>query len=180
MIEAKQGDRAATFLERAKQLFPQYAGPDNPYEHLATLHLERGDRRAAAAELTALTRLNENHYAANVKLAELLTELGDQGGAVEALERAVYIHPYDVAVHERLATLYAARGQFAGAVRERRAILALDPVDRSGALYQLALAQRDAGDKAAARRTVLQALEMAPGFEQAQTLLLSLQGEGRE
>ena len=180
MIEAGRDDRAVIFLERAKALFPQYSGPDNPYEHLATLQLERGNRRAAADELTALTRLNENQYAANLKLAELLTELGDEGGAAEALERAVYIHPYDVAVHERLAGLYAARRQFSKAVRERKAILALDPVDRSGALYQLALAHRDAGDTAAARRTVLQALEVAPGFAQAQTLLLSLQGGGRE
>ena len=180
MIAADRDDRATIFLERAKTLFPQYAGPDNPYEHLATLHLERGDRRAAATELAALTRLDENKYAANVKLAELLTELGDEGGAADALERAVYIHPYDVTVHERLAGLYTARRQFPKAVRERKAILALDPVDRSGALYQLALAHRDAGDTAAARRAVLQALEMAPGFEQAQTLLLSLQGEGSE
>jgi tetratricopeptide (TPR) repeat protein len=168
------------FFERAKKLFPQYAGPDSPYQHLATLHLARGDRRAAAAELSALTALNENHYAANLKLAELLTELGEQAGATEALERAIYIHPYDVAVHERLATLYAARRQFPKVVRERKAILALDPVDRPGALYQLAVAHRDAGDIASARRTVLHALETAPGFEQAQTLLLSLQGGDRK
>ena len=180
LVGQDQGDRAVPFLERAKKLFPQYAGPDSPYQLLATLHLARGDRRAAAAELSALTALNENQYAANLKLAELLTELGDQARAVEALERAIYIHPYDVAVHERLATLYAARRQFPKVVRERKAILALDPVDRSGALYQLALAHRDAGDIASARRTVLQALETAPGFEQAQTLLLSLQGEARQ
>ena len=180
LVEAKQGDRAVVFLERAKTLFPQYAGPDNPYGHLASLHLARGSHRAAATELAALTRLDENQYEANVKLAELLSGLGDAEGAAEALERAIYIHPYDLSVHERLASLYASQRRFPKAVRERKAILALDPVDRPAALYQLAVAQRDAGDIASARRTVLQALETAPSFEQAQTLLLSLPAGARE
>jgi Tfp pilus assembly protein PilF len=47
-------------------------------------------------------------------------------------------------------------------------------VDRPEALYQLALAYRKAGDTAAARRAVLQALELAPRFRRAQTLLLEL------
>jgi Tfp pilus assembly protein PilF len=56
--------------------------------------------------------------------------------------------------------------------------VALNPVDRAEALYQLALAYRDAGDTAGARREVLRALEQAPAFEKAQDLLLALrQGE---
>jgi Tfp pilus assembly protein PilF len=47
-------------------------------------------------------------------------------------------------------------------------------VDRAEALYQLALAHHEAGDAAAARREVLNALEEAPNFEKAQTLLLTL------
>lgn len=177
LIASGGSARAVPFLERAKALFPQYAGPDNPYQQLAAIHLARGDRRRAAAELVALTRFDEHLYAANVQLAELLSAEGDAAGATAALERAIFISPYDIAVHERLATLHSAQRQFAKAVRERKAVVALDPVDRPGALYQLALAHRDAGDRASARRTVLQALETAPGFEQAQTLLLSLSGE---
>jgi hypothetical protein len=63
-------------------------------------------------------------------------------------------------------------------VRERRAVVALDPVDRAEARYQLAKALAAAGDRASARREVLLALEEAPSFEQAQTLLLDLQREG--
>jgi uncharacterized membrane-anchored protein len=59
-------------------------------------------------------------------------------------------------------------------VRERTAVLALDPVDRSEALYRLARAQFDARDFAAARKSVLAALEIAPGFERAQSLLLEI------
>jgi Tfp pilus assembly protein PilF len=65
-------------------------------------------------------------------------------------------------------------GDRAGLVRARRALVALDPVDRPEALYQLALALAEAGDAAAARREVLHALEIAPRFQRAQELLLRL------
>ena len=54
-------------------------------------------------------------------------------------------------------------------------VVALNPVDRAEALYQLALAHFEAGDAQAARREVLRALEDAPNFEKAQELLLRLQ-----
>ena len=45
------------------------------------------------------------------------------------------------------------------------ALVALDPVDRAEALYQLALAHRDAGDLVKAKSAVLRALEDAPRVE---------------
>jgi cellulose synthase operon protein C len=63
-------------------------------------------------------------------------------------------------------------------VRERRAILALDPVNRADAHYHLAVALLAAGDRAEARREVLRALEIAPNFADAQDLLLRLREAG--
>ena len=74
----------------------------------------------------------------------------------------------------RVGAAYAASGDHAKAVRERRAIVALRPVDRAEALYQLAVALRDAGNRAEARAQVVRALEVAPAFERAQELLLEL------
>ena len=53
-------------------------------------------------------------------------------------------------------------------------MVALGPVDRAEALYQLALAYFEGGDLQAARRTVLRALERAPSFDAAQELLLDI------
>lgn len=64
-------------------------------------------------------------------------------------------------------------------MRERAAVVALKPVDRADALYQLAVSYREAGDLANAKRSVLYALEEAPHFERAQELLLFLH-EGRQ
>jgi tetratricopeptide (TPR) repeat protein len=113
-----------------------------------------------------------------VELAGLLEQLGDRAGAAAALDRAIYISPFEAALHQRLAALYSSLGDRARAVRERRAVVALDPVDRAEALYQLALAYHEAGDAPSARRAVLQALEGAPNFDKAQELLLKLQPSG--
>jgi cellulose synthase operon protein C len=174
LLEKGDVDGAIVYLERAKTLFPDYAGNDSPRWYLAKIHKDRGAFAKAADELRVLTAANENHYEAHLDLADVLQALGDDAGAAAMLDRSMYIYPYDPAMHVRLATLYAKTGDRKRAVRERKAVVALAPVDRAEALYQLALAYHEAGDAAAARREVLNALEEAPNFEKAQTLLLTL------
>ena len=176
--ELKNYDEAIPALERAKAMFPEHADAQSAYWFLAQIHKARGNTRAAANELIALTERNEDAYTANVELAGMLEQLGDTAAAAAALERAMYISPYDAALHVRLANHYARLGDKAKVVRERAAVVALNPVDRAEALYQLALAHYEAGEPQAARREVLRALEAAPNFEQAQDLLLELRGGG--
>ena len=178
-VAAKNFDEAVPLLERAKTMFPDYAGPQSAYSLLAQVYKARGNMRAAANELTELTSRNEDDYAANVELAGMLEQLGDTAGAAAALDRAMYISPYEAPLHGRLASLYARLGNHAKAVRERAAVVAMNPVDKAEALYQLALAYYEAGDASAARREVLRALEDAPNFEKAQELLLRLQRGNR-
>lgn len=89
-------------------------------------------------------------------------------------DSALYVWPFDPALHERLAAGYEEAGDHPKAIRERRAVVALNPSDRAGAFYRLALAYRAAGQREEARRTVLRALEVAPGYPAAQDLLLRL------
>ena len=53
-------------------------------------------------------------------------------------------------------------------------MVALDPTDRAEAFYLLAVAYKADEDLAAARRTVLRALDVAPNYEEALELLLDL------
>jgi tetratricopeptide (TPR) repeat protein len=161
-------------LERAAALFPEFGGADSPYRLLARLHERTGDLAGAAAQLARQIAVNETDLEAHRELARLRARLGDARGAADALERAVYIHPFERGLHEELAAQYAQAGDRAGVVRARAALVALDPVDRAEALYQLALAQHEAGDDGSARRTVLRALEIAPNYEAAQQLLLQV------
>lgn len=176
ILRLRDGDTTSAIehLERAKALFPEYAGPDGPYWYLAQVHHARGALERAVAELTTLAALNGSHAAPLVRLAELREAIGDSVGAASALGLAQYVSPFDRAGHERLAALYEQTEQLDQAVRERRAALALATTDRAGALYRLARAYFVAGDMENARRWVLQALERAPGYEEAQELLLTI------
>ncbi len=167
-------EAAVPYLERAKALFPEYAGADSPYWLLAQIAKQRGDLPRAARELSAMTAINERHYRAFVELAEIQEALNQHDPAARTLEEALYVFPFDVSAHDRLAKLYAKREAWPAVIRERGAILALRPVDRAEAGYQLALAQFEAGNHDDARRTVLGVLEHAPNFAQAQELLLAI------
>ena len=177
LITAGRLIESVPYLERAKALFPEYGGPDSPWRLLAHVY-RTSDPRRAEQELSRYSDLAESDVDANLELAALRTELGDSAGAAVALQRAIWIHPYDPVVHNGLAVLLAGQKDYRGAARERAAVVALDPVDRSEALYQLALAQFQGNDLTSARRNVLAALELAPGFEQAQSLLLQIRRAG--
>ncbi len=170
-------DAIAAF-ERADRLFPEMADRDSPAWYLAELYRGRGELAKAVQYYARVTRLSESHLAANRQEAAIRSRLGDPAGALAAWERAIYIHPYDLTLHVEAAVAATAVGDHNRAVRARKAVVALNPSDRAGALYELALAYRNAGDRAAARREVLRALEEAPSFEKAQTLLLELRRGG--
>jgi tetratricopeptide (TPR) repeat protein len=173
-LQAGRGDEAASRFQEAKAMFPEYTAGESAYWYLSQLALERGDTTAAVAELRPIIESNDTQYEAHLLLARLLESRHDIAGAARVLEWAMYISPGAAGVHEQLATMYATLGEWPKAVRERRAVVALAPVDRAEALYQLALALHGAGDDAGARHAVLQALEAAPNFERAQELLLEL------
>ena len=174
LFDGGRFDEAVAPLERAKALFPEYAGDGNPYWYLSQIAKRKGDTRRAAQELTSLVNMNEVDQKAHLELADLLDAQGDKAGAAKILERSMYINPYDRAQHERLAEMYRGLKDFSKAVRERKAVVALTPVDRPAALYKLAQAQHEAGDDASARISVLRSLEDAPNYAEAQMLLLTL------
>jgi tetratricopeptide (TPR) repeat protein len=174
LIEHNEIDKAIPILEHASTLFPEYGGEDSPYALLAAAYAKKNDDRREADALTKLTALTETNAKALTRLSEVLEKFGDAKGAAEALDRAMFINPFDAATHQRLAELARTAGERQLAVRERAAIVALGPVDKADALYQLAQAQHEAGDDVHARTSVLRALEEAPNYEKAQTLLLTL------
>ena len=118
--------------------------------------------------------INAEHYEAHLQLAKLRAKRGAHAAAAAALDAAIYIFPYDLDLHAALARHQASLGAWDNVARERRALLALDPVDRAEAHYQLAFAYDAAGNRNSAHKQILYALEIAPNFLRAQELLLSL------
>jgi len=178
LTRAGRYDDARPHLTEVLKVFPEYGGPDSPYWFLAQIHEAQGDKERAAAALARLNALSESNWDALMAQSDVLVELDRSADAANALSRAIQVYPYDMDLHTRLADLAAGTGDHATTVRERQALVALKPTDRADALYRLALAQRDAGDPAAARRSVLRSLEVAPMFEAALELLLELRGVG--
>jgi tetratricopeptide (TPR) repeat protein len=174
LLRDERYDDAEVHLREALRMFPEYGEADSPYWFLAQIHQERGEFDRAAAALARLNALSESNYQALVREADVLEELNRPAEAAAALDKAMQVWPYEIEAHERLATMMSNLGNHEAAVRERSAVVALAPSDRAQALYELAVAQRDAGDAAAARRSVLRALEIAPNFESALELLLEL------
>ena len=171
---ADRPDEAELELKAALRLFPTYANVDGPYLYLARIHRERGELEKAAAALTQLGNLNESAYQVHTAEAEVREQIGDVAGAAQALERALLINPFEIEVHQQLAELATSLGRHTQAVEERRAVVALNPVDRADAHYRLARALFEADQRGDARREVIQALEVAPNYEDALELLLEL------
>ena len=174
LIREQRFDDAKPHLDAALRIFPEYGGADSPYWYLAQIHRAEGDLERAAAALERLTDFSESNYAAFVMQADLLEQLGRPEQAARSLDKAVLIWPYDIDLHLRLAELHSQVSFFEGAVRERSAVVALNPTDMAEALYLLAVAHQDAGDRMSARRAILQALDLAPNYEEALELLLEI------
>jgi len=121
-----------------------------------TLFLERSEHGAEEAR----------------ELGQLYESAGNLELATEYLERSLQNEPYDASIHELLAILHTRQGKHEDAVRARRAVVALNPVDKAKAYLDLAQSLYENKDIAEAKRATLQSLELAPGFRDAQKLLL--------
>lgn len=169
-------DRAIEHLRKAAEAFPFYAQEGNPYGQLADIYEARGEKLEAVAALESLTRHNETDVEAYKRLARLRVGMNDRAGAIETLKLSFFIHPFDASLHKLAGDVYLEQGNAAEATREFRVLVALNPPDTAAAHYDLARSLEASGNRAEARREVLRALEIAPGFEKAQELLLKLRG----
>lgn len=174
LFEAERDEEAAERLGRAAELIPEYGGPNGPFRFLARIHRRAGRGAEAAGALRRHLARVPSAYEDWLLLAEIERESGDHRAEAAALEAALLAYPLFAEPHERLAEAAAAGADHRIEVRERRAALAADPPDRAEALFLLASALRRSGDRPAARRRVLEALEIAPTYDPALRLLLDL------
>lgn len=176
LVEESKFDEAVQEAEAAKKLFPLYTDEGDPYRLLAGVYEKQGQKDKAAAELIEW-RVQKGRDPETFKhLATLLHDLGRTAEAIQTLEQALYISMYDLEIHRNLGEWYFESSNPRFAVREYGAVLALDPPDKAEAHYRLATAYQAMQDPQNARRQVLAALEIAPGFRDAQRLLLELSG----
>jgi Flp pilus assembly protein TadD len=157
------------------KLYPEYVEDANAYEIVANAQLIKGNKQAAADALTLYELLGGENPKTLEKLASLQVDLGHPKDAAATLDQLNFIYPEDEDLHRKLGGLWLAQGNYTGAVREYQAVLAMKPLDMASAEFDVARAYFAEGDKVKAEDSVLASLEAAPGFKDAQKLLLEIE-----
>ena len=174
--KAGKTDEAMQAFARAAVLVPLAGGKDSAQEQIAAMALEKKDRARAITALTALVAVDFNNVEAARSLAGLLQQSGvdDAAKLMPVYERIAAIDPFDPEAHAMLGRYALQRNEPDVSSREFRTVIALGPVDRAAAYTDLGESYFKAGKRAEAKKQILAALEIAPGYERAQGLLLKL------
>lgn len=179
LVAAAQQKQYDTVLEQAPavlSMYPEYVDDANVYVLMADAYQARGDSKSQSRILTAYEHAGGQRPDVLKRLATLEENAGQPAEAAATLERLNYIYPVkDEELHRRLGDLLYANKKYESAIREYNAVVVTHPVDIAGAQFNLAQAYFAAGQKDKAQESVLAALEAAPGYRQAQKLLLELQ-----
>ena len=170
----KDWSAAIEAAEDMIELNPDYSEPDSPYLLLARAYREQGNPEAERAALGKFWQRGGYEPGALRDYATRLQEDGEAGAAIEVLETVMHVQPLDPDVHEQLGSLLLAEGRPAEALEEFRIVLAQGAYDQANAYFQIARAHNALGDVDATRDNLLTALDIAPGFREAQRLLLDV------
>jgi len=172
--DAGKLDEAMSALGKAAVLVPMATGKDSPHAMMAEIALSQKNPTRAIAELEALVQHDHTDIESARQLVTLLSDSPDRGRLTAAYEKVVAIDPFDSTAHVALGRLLIERQDYPKAIRELRAALAAGPADRAAVHCDLAEAYLAAKQPDQAKRQTLAALEIAPSYERAQTLLLRL------
>ncbi|HEY2470242.1 MAG TPA: tetratricopeptide repeat protein [Terracidiphilus sp.] len=177
--ESRNYDQVSKEGHHVIELYPGYVYEANAYQFVSQADLAKGDTRAAAAILTQYEKTGGRNPDLLKELASLEEKQGQAKEAAATLDRINCIYPLDEELHRHLGNLWHSQQNYPGAIREYSAVVALNPLDKANAEFELAEAYRDNGQPDKAKDSVLQALEAAPDYRPAQQLLLQLEGSNK-
>ena len=157
-----------------RDMYPDYVEDHSVYELLAEAYTAKDNKPAAMAELERYLKAGGRNPESILQAAKLLQAAGRKKDAAEALERVNWIYPMDYEQHRMLGDLWLEQGNAKGAEREFAAVVDYKPIDPARAHYDLARAYNLGHETEKAKDELIAALESAPGYRQAQKLLLEL------
>lgn len=165
-------EQAIVHLQTAKAILPDYTGYPSPSLVLSQIYEAQGDTPAMMQELAVMLENQQHDFESALKLANAAMDAGDLDQADYYMDRALSVNPYRPEIHQSSALLAQRQGDTGRAVQEFEVLVTLDQRDPVDTQTNLAGAYLDNNQAAEARRTVLRALETAPGYERAQEILL--------
>ena len=165
---------AAQAARRAIASYPNAIAEPSPYPLLARAEARQGDQSAALDALTTYWRAGGRSPAALARLADGLAEAQRPGDALAVRRSLALTTPLSIEGRMRFGDDLLAFGKPREALREYLAAKSLKPHDAADAHYRLARAYHRLNEPEDARRHVLLALELAPRFADALSLLLEI------
>jgi tetratricopeptide (TPR) repeat protein len=176
LMRAKDWAKAKPILQSLVQTYHGEKQAENPLWLLAATERNLRDTNAELATLVQFAAQESDYADLFNRLIELCQQRKDWTSVTNYADRLLAINPLSPAPHRALAEAGVVLGNNNQAIRSYKKLLALDPPDISETHFQLAKLLHARGDSEAdAKRNVLQALEEAPRFRDAQHLLLDLE-----
>ncbi len=176
LMEDKNWSAARPLLEATAASYSGERRADNPFWLLAVTERNLNHTNAELAALTKLAERESDFVDLYLRLIELSVASKDWPSAVKYANLLLAVNPLISAPYAALAQAEDALGDGPQAISAYRRLLLLDPADPAEVHYQLARLLHARGNaEAEAKRQVLQALEQAPRFREAQRLLLQLE-----
>jgi tetratricopeptide (TPR) repeat protein len=176
LMDDKNWVQARPLLEAAAASYAGERRANNPLWLLATTERNLNHTNAELAALIKLAERESDFADLYLRLIELSVAAKDWAPAAKYANLLLAVNPLISAPYAALAQAEDALGQGDQAISAYRRLLLLDPPDAAEVHYQLARLLHARGNaEAEAKRHVLQALEEAPRFLEAQRLLLQLQ-----
>ena len=165
---------AADAARLAVSSYPHFVDAQSPYPLLAEAESQLGDRSAAIDALTTYWRAGGRTTTPLTRLADWLMEANRAAEALEVQQALALVSPLHADRRARFGDSLLAAGRAEEALAEYAAYVSLQPHDKAGAHYRMARAEHSVGNVGAARRHLLQALEIAPRFAAALAMLLEM------
>ena len=178
LMKAKQWTAAKPLLESIAKTYHGEKGAENPQWLLAVTERNLNDTNAELTTLQQFAGQESDFMDLFARLIELSEVKHDWPAVTKYAERLLAINPLISQPYRALAGAGVASGKNEQAISAYRKLLLLDPPDPVDAHFQLARLLHARGNSASeAKRHVLQALEDAPRFRDAQRLLLEIDGK---
>jgi tetratricopeptide (TPR) repeat protein len=177
MLEARNWAEARSAAQAAITMLPEFTSGGSAYLVLAAAEEGAGNPNAAITALQSWRKAGGWDPDGLRKLGALLVAAKKDTEAAEVLAAVNYADPLVTDGRDQLGQLLLAQNKGAAALLEYQVLLALQPGDTAVANFGVARAYRMMGNRAQARRHLLDSLETAPNYRPAQHLLLEMTGE---
>ena len=176
MLAGQRWLDAKLSLLRIIALYPDQHDSGSAYAMLALAHRKLGETAGEEAMLNKVAELCGDAPAAYERLMEIAAARKDWRTVLANAAQFTAVNPLAPAPYRSIAEAREATGDKPAAIRAYRTMLSLNPPDQPEIHFRLARILLATGD-AAAKREVLLAIEEAPRFREAHSLLLEMEAK---